>query len=86
MEFLEDKQSLGREDCNVPIFEFPYYAFRVTSGGLIHTIHMSDTRSSVNLKHLEEFYGAKIGVFTKIHHQDHFYMACSWFCGILSRF
>jgi hypothetical protein len=23
MELLEDKQSLGREDCNVPIFGFP---------------------------------------------------------------
>jgi hypothetical protein len=34
MELLEDKQSLGREDCHVPIFGFPYYAVRVTSGGL----------------------------------------------------
>jgi hypothetical protein len=26
MELLEDKQSLGMEDCNVPIFGFPYSA------------------------------------------------------------
>jgi hypothetical protein len=31
---LEDKQYPGREDCNVPIFIFPYYAVRVTSRSL----------------------------------------------------
>jgi hypothetical protein len=33
-ELLEDKQSLGREDCHVPIFGFLYYEVRVTSRGL----------------------------------------------------
>jgi hypothetical protein len=34
MALLEDKQSLGREDYHVPIFGFPYYVARITSGGL----------------------------------------------------
>jgi hypothetical protein len=34
VELLEDKRSLGREECNVPIFGFPYYAVRVNSIGL----------------------------------------------------
>jgi hypothetical protein len=33
VELLEEKQSLGREDCNFPIFGFPYYVVRFTSRG-----------------------------------------------------
>jgi hypothetical protein len=43
MGLLEDKQSLGREDCHVPIFGFPYYAVRVTSGGLSQPSHRGET-------------------------------------------
>jgi len=69
---LEDKQSLGREDCNVPIFRFPYYAVRVTSGGLSQPGQRGETRSSVSPGGLEDFYGAQLSLFTIIHHQGHF--------------
>jgi hypothetical protein len=32
VEFLEDKKYLGREECNVPIFGFPYF---VVGGNLL---------------------------------------------------
>jgi hypothetical protein len=76
---LEDKQSLGREDCNVPIFGFPYYATGVTSGGLSQPGQRGENRSSVSLEGLEEFYGAQLSLFTIIHHQNQFHIACSWF-------
>ena len=54
---LEDKQSLGRGDCNVPIFRFPYYAVRFTSGGLSQRGQRVETGSLVSPRGLEEFYG-----------------------------
>ena len=60
MALLEDKQSLGREDCNVPIFGFPYYATRVTSGGLSQLGQRGETRSSVSPKGLEDFMGPSL--------------------------
>jgi hypothetical protein len=42
---LEEKKYLGREDCNVPIFGFPDYVARVTSGGLSQPSQRGETRS-----------------------------------------
>jgi hypothetical protein len=38
MELLEDKQYLGREDCNVPIFGFPCSTFGDDFRGLCQPI------------------------------------------------
>ena len=82
MELLEDKQYLGREECHVPIFGFPYYAVRVTSGGLSQPSQRGETMSLVSSGGLDEFYGAQLSLFTIIHDHDHFHIACSWFCCI----
>jgi hypothetical protein len=76
---LEDKQSLGRKDCNVLILGFSYYAARITSGGLSQPSQRGETRSSVSPKALGEFYGAQLSLFTITHHHDHFRTAFSWF-------
>jgi hypothetical protein len=65
--------------CHVPIFGFPYYAVRVTSGGLSQPSQRGETMSSVSSEGLDEFYGAQLSLFTIIHHQDHFHTTCSWF-------
>jgi hypothetical protein len=65
--------------CHVPIFVFPYYAVRVTSGGLSQPGQRGETRSLVRPEGLEDFYGAQLSLFTIIHHQDHFHTTCSWF-------
>jgi hypothetical protein len=83
---LEDKQYLGREDCHVPIFGLPYYAVRITSGGLSHPSQRGETMSLVRSEGLDEFYGAQLSLFTIIHHQDHFRTVCSWFHCILKIF
>jgi hypothetical protein len=54
--------------CNVPIFGFPYYAVRVTLGGLSKPGQRGENRSSVSPGGLEEFYGAQLTLFTIIHH------------------
>jgi hypothetical protein len=79
MELLEDKQSLRREDCNVPIFGFPYYAVRFTSGGLSPPGQRGETMTSERSEGLEEFCGAQLGLFTFIHHRDPFCTTCLWF-------
>jgi hypothetical protein len=56
--------------CHVPIFGFPYYAVRVTSGGLSQPSHRGETMSSMSSKGLDEFYGAHLSLFTIIHHRD----------------
>jgi hypothetical protein len=56
------------ELCNVPIFGFPYYAIRVTSGGLSQRVQRGETKSLVSLGGLEEFSGAQLSLFTFIHH------------------
>ena len=60
MGLLEDKQSLGREDCHVPIFGFPYYVVRVTLGGSSQPSQRGETMSPVSLEGLDEFYGAQL--------------------------
>ena len=65
MAFLEDKQSLEREDYNVPIFRFPYYTVR---GGFTR----SKMRITVGSGYLGKLYDAFKGSITIIHHQDQF--------------
>jgi hypothetical protein len=82
MEFLEEKKNLGREDCNVPIFGFPYLAVRCDIVSLCQPdqrIKMTITMRSGNL---EELYGTQAIPFTMFHHQHHFCIVFSWFCGI----
>jgi hypothetical protein len=45
---LEDKQSLGREDCNVPIFGFPCSTVRGDLVSLCHPGQRSKTRLTVS--------------------------------------
>ena len=72
MALLEDKQSLGREDCNVPIFGFPYYTVR---GGFMR----SKMRITMGSGYLGKLYDAFGGSITIIHHQDQFRIAYSGF-------
>jgi hypothetical protein len=65
--------------CNVPIFGFPYYAVRFTSGGLSPPGQRGETMTSERSEGLEEFCGAQLSSFTFIHHQDHFRTTCLWF-------
>jgi hypothetical protein len=83
MALLEDKQSLGRESCHVPIFCFHYYAGRFTSGGLSQLDQRGETTSSMRLGGLEGFHGDQLSLFTIIHHRDHFHTTSSWFRCIL---
>jgi hypothetical protein len=64
--------------CHVPIFGFPYYAVRVTLGGLSQPSQRDETISSMSSEGLDEFYGAQLSLFTIIHHQDHFRTTYSW--------
>jgi hypothetical protein len=48
MEFLEDRKSLGREDCNVPIFGFPYSAVVYDPMGLCHPDQRGNVRLTVS--------------------------------------
>ena len=79
MKLLKDKQSLRREDYNVPIFGSPYYAVRFTSGGLSQRGQRCETMTLERLEGLEEFCGARLGLSTFIHHQDLFLTICPWF-------
>jgi hypothetical protein len=79
MELLEDTQSFRREDFNVPIFGFPYYAVRFTLAGLSPPGQRGETMTSERLEGLEEFCGAQLGLFTFIHHRNHFCTTYLWF-------
>jgi hypothetical protein len=72
MALLEDKQTLGREDCNVPIFGFPCLAVRGDLMSLCQLDQRSKMRITVSSGNLEELYGAQASPFTIFHHQDHF--------------
>jgi hypothetical protein len=82
MALLEDKQSLGREDCNVPIFGFPCLAVRGDFMSLCQPDQRSKMRITVSSGNLEELYGAQASPFTIFHHQDHFHTVRFWFRGI----
>jgi hypothetical protein len=60
MEFLEDKQYLRREDCNVPIFAFPYYAVRFTLGGLSPPGQRGETMTSERSRVWRSFVGPNL--------------------------
>jgi hypothetical protein len=63
MAFLEDKQYLGREDCNVPIFGFLYSAVGDDFMGLCHLDQRGDLMLPVRSNGLEELYDCFIGPF-----------------------
>jgi hypothetical protein len=71
MELLEDKKSLGREDCNVPIFKFPCS----TIGNDFMSLCQLDQRGNLMLpmrsKGLEELYDTQPYSFIIFHHQYH---------------
>jgi hypothetical protein len=71
MTLLEDKQSLGREDCNVPIFGFPYSTVVDDLMGLCQPDHRGNWRLTVILGGLEELYDSFRGLLIIFHHQDH---------------
>jgi hypothetical protein len=69
---LEDKQYSSREDCNVPIFGFPY----VTVWDACQSSQLGVIVSSGSF---EELYGAQLTLFIIFHHQDPFCTTCPWF-------
>jgi hypothetical protein len=79
---LEDKQSLGREDSNVPIFGFLCFVVRGDLVSLCQLGQRSKTRLTVSSGNLEELYGAQASPFAIFHHRDHFCMVRSWFRGV----
>jgi hypothetical protein len=58
MALLEDKQSLGREDCNVPIFGFPYSVIKGNLMSLCRPNQRSKMRLIMSACDLEWLYGA----------------------------
>jgi hypothetical protein len=82
MALLEDKQSLGREDCNVPILGFPCSTIRGNLVSLCQPGHRSKVRLTMSSSNLEELYGAQASPFAILHHQDHFHIVRSWFHGV----
>jgi hypothetical protein len=79
MALLEDKQSLGREDCNVPIFGFPCFTVGGDLMGLCQPGQRGKWRLTGGSGELEELYEAQPSPFTLFHHQDHFCTVRSWF-------
>jgi hypothetical protein len=71
MALLEDKQYLGREDCNVPIFGFPYSTVVDDLMGLCQPDQRGNLRLTVSSGGLEELYDAFIGPLIIFHHRDH---------------
>jgi hypothetical protein len=69
---LKDKQYSSREDCNVPIFGFPYVA--IWEAG--QSSRLGIIGSSGNF---EEFYGAQLTLFIIFHHRDPLCTTCPWF-------
>jgi hypothetical protein len=59
MALLEDKQYLGREDCNVPILGFPYSTVRGDLVSLCHPGQRSKVRLTMSLGNLKELYGIR---------------------------
>jgi hypothetical protein len=72
MALLEDKKSLGREDCNVLIFGFPIFTVGGNLMGLCHLGQRGKWRLKVGSGKLEELYEAQPSPFTLFHHHDHF--------------
>ena len=72
MALLEDKQSLGREDCNVPIFGFQCSTDKAG-------FSRSKMRIIVGSGDLGELYDAFKSPITIIHRWDHLRTACLGF-------
>jgi hypothetical protein len=79
---LEDKQYLGREYCNVPIFKFHFLTVGGYLMGLCQPKHRGKSNLIVGSSELEDLYETRPIPFTICHHQDHFHTIDSWFCGI----
>jgi hypothetical protein len=62
MALLEEKQYLGREDCNVPIFGFPYSEVVDDLMGLCQPDQRGNLRLTMNSRSLEELYDSFIGL------------------------
>jgi hypothetical protein len=60
MEFLEDKQSLGMKDFNVPIFQFPYLVVRGDFMSLCKHDERSKMRTTMRLGVWRSYMGPKI--------------------------
>jgi hypothetical protein len=71
MALFEDNQSLGREDCNVPIFGFPCSAIGDDFMGLRQLDQRGDLMLLASSGGLEKFYDAFRGLLIIFHHQDH---------------
>jgi hypothetical protein len=79
MALLEDKQSLGREDCHVPIFGLPYYTVGDDFWGLCQPGQRGEVMLPMSSEGLEELYEAQPSPFIIFHHQDHLCIVRSWF-------
>ena len=82
MKFIEEKKYLGREDCNVPIFGFPY---STNIGDLVILCHLgytSKVRLIMSLGNLGDLYGVQASPFIIFYHQDHFRTVRSCFHGV----
>jgi len=79
MGFLEDKQSLGREDYNVPIFGSPCFAIRDDFMGLYQHYQRGNWMLPVISRGLEDLFYSFRGPLIIFHHRDHS-------CAIIFRF
>jgi hypothetical protein len=71
MALFEDKQYLGREDCNVPIFGFPYSTVVDDLMCLCQPDHRGNLRLTVSSGGLEELHYSFRGPLIIFHHRDH---------------
>jgi hypothetical protein len=71
MALLEDKQSLGREDCNVPIFGSHCSVIGDDFQGLGQHDQRGSLTLPVNSKGLDGLYDAQSGSLIIFHHWDH---------------
>jgi hypothetical protein len=79
---IKNKQYLGREDGNVPIYGFPYSTVVDDLMGLCQFDQRGNLRLTVGSYCLEELYDAFRGSFIIFHHRDHSYVVRILFCCI----
>jgi hypothetical protein len=86
MALCEEKKTLGREGCNIPIFGFTYLAVICDLMSLCQHDHRCKMMIAMISGNLEKLYGTQGIPFTIFHHQDHFHIVLSWFYGIPTTF
>jgi hypothetical protein len=74
MALLEDKQSLVREDCNIPIFGFSDFAIGDEFFGLCKPDQKVNLMLPLSSDGFQETYVAQPGPFIIFHHWDHSYV------------